>query len=182
MFIVKRDGTQVPFDKDKIIRAINGAMLEVDGKVYEYDTAKDIANDIEQDIIEIYNTTHRITSVEDIQSDYWIDILVKYCVALTKIVLALLSIFFSPVDRPLSFCLKLKFLTMSATSKMSPDFIFSTLSLYLLFHFIDISVLSCSKTLITFPAVSLSIIFRTPISSAFAVGTITFTSPGILII
>ena len=67
MFIVKRDGTQVLFDKDKIIRAINGAMLEVDGKVYEYDTAKDIASDIEQDIIEIYNTTHRITSVEDIQ-------------------------------------------------------------------------------------------------------------------
>ena len=67
MFIVKRDGTKVPFDKDKIIRAINGAMLEVDGKVYEYDTAKDIANDIEQDIIEIYNTTHRVTSVEDIQ-------------------------------------------------------------------------------------------------------------------
>ena len=65
--ILKRDGTKVPFDKDKIIRAINGAMLEVDGKVYEYDTAKDIANDIEQDIIEIYNTTHRIASVEDIQ-------------------------------------------------------------------------------------------------------------------
>ena len=41
--ILKRDGTKVPFDKDKIIRAINGAMLEVDGKVYEYDTAKDIA-------------------------------------------------------------------------------------------------------------------------------------------
>ena len=65
--ILKRDGTKVPFNKDKIIRAINGAMLEVDGKVYEYDTAKDIANDIEQDIIEIYNTTHRIASVEDIQ-------------------------------------------------------------------------------------------------------------------
>jgi hypothetical protein len=29
----------------------------------------------------------KLTSVEDIQSDYWIDILVKYCVALTKIVL-----------------------------------------------------------------------------------------------
>jgi hypothetical protein len=29
----------------------------------------------------------KITSVEDIQSDYWIDILIKYCVALTKIVL-----------------------------------------------------------------------------------------------
>ena len=67
------------------------------------------------------------------------------------------------------------------SSKVSPDFIFSTLSLYLLFHLIDISVLSCSKTFITFPAVSLSIIFRTPISSAFAVGTITLTSPGIFI-
>ena len=65
--ILKRDGTKVPFDKDKIIRAINGAMLEVDGKVYEYDTAKDIAHDIEQDIAEIYSTTGRIASVEDIQ-------------------------------------------------------------------------------------------------------------------
>ena len=29
----------------------------------------------------------KLTSVEDIQSDYWIDILIRYCVALTKIVL-----------------------------------------------------------------------------------------------
>lgn len=29
----------------------------------------------------------KLTSVEDIQSDYWIDILIKYCVALTKTVL-----------------------------------------------------------------------------------------------
>jgi len=29
----------------------------------------------------------KLTSVEDIQSDYWIDILIKYCVALTKVVL-----------------------------------------------------------------------------------------------
>ena len=75
--IVKRDGTFVPFDKDKIIRAINGAMLEVDGKIYEYDTAKDIANDIEKDLIERYNapfdkdnslfTTTALVSVENIQ-------------------------------------------------------------------------------------------------------------------
>jgi transcriptional regulator NrdR family protein len=31
MFIVKRDGTLVLFDKDKIIRAINRAFMEVDG-------------------------------------------------------------------------------------------------------------------------------------------------------
>jgi hypothetical protein len=29
----------------------------------------------------------KLCSVEDIQSDYWIDILIKYCVALTKVVL-----------------------------------------------------------------------------------------------
>lgn len=29
----------------------------------------------------------KLTSVEDIQSDYWIDVLIKYCVALTKVVL-----------------------------------------------------------------------------------------------
>jgi hypothetical protein len=29
----------------------------------------------------------KLTSVEDIKSDYWVDILIKYCVALTKVVL-----------------------------------------------------------------------------------------------
>ena len=29
----------------------------------------------------------KLTSVEDIKSDYWIDILIKLCVALTKVVL-----------------------------------------------------------------------------------------------
>jgi len=29
--VVKRDGTRVPFDKQKIINAINGAFIEVDG-------------------------------------------------------------------------------------------------------------------------------------------------------
>ena len=53
--IVKRDGTIVPFDKANIIVAINSAMKEVDGEVYEYDTAKDIASDIEKEIAEIYS-------------------------------------------------------------------------------------------------------------------------------
>ena len=43
MFIVKRDGTQVPFDKQKIVNAINSAFLDVDGILYETDTAEDIA-------------------------------------------------------------------------------------------------------------------------------------------
>ena len=47
MLIVKRDGTQVQFDRDKIINAINKAFIEVDGKLYEADTAYDIAVEIE---------------------------------------------------------------------------------------------------------------------------------------
>ena len=47
MYIIKRDGTQVPFDKQKIITAINSAFLEVDGILYETDTAEDIADEIE---------------------------------------------------------------------------------------------------------------------------------------
>lgn len=46
MKVKKRDGTIVPFDKDKIINAINKAFIEVDGQLYEDDTAKDIAEEI----------------------------------------------------------------------------------------------------------------------------------------
>ena len=61
--IVKRDGTKVPFNKGKIIRAINQAFIEVDGQIYEYDTAKDIAEDIKQDIL----SSRTLATVEDIQ-------------------------------------------------------------------------------------------------------------------
>ena len=47
MYVIKRDGTQVPFDKEKIINAINKAFIEVDGILYETDTAEDIAAEIE---------------------------------------------------------------------------------------------------------------------------------------
>ena len=47
MQVIKRNGTKVPFDKAKIIEAINGAFLEVDGILYETETAEGIANDIE---------------------------------------------------------------------------------------------------------------------------------------
>jgi anaerobic ribonucleoside-triphosphate reductase len=46
VFIQKRDGSTVPFNKQKIINAINKAFLEVDKKLYEDDTAKDIAEEI----------------------------------------------------------------------------------------------------------------------------------------
>ena len=47
LYIMKRDGTLVPFDKKKIINAINSAFLEVDGQLYETDTAEEIADIIE---------------------------------------------------------------------------------------------------------------------------------------
>ena len=47
ILVTKRDGTLVPFDKEKIINAINAAFIEIDGTLYEDDTATDIANDIE---------------------------------------------------------------------------------------------------------------------------------------
>ncbi len=47
MQVIKRNGAKVPFNKTKIIEAINGAFLEVDGILYETETAEDIARDIE---------------------------------------------------------------------------------------------------------------------------------------
>ena len=47
ILVAKRDGTLVPFDKEKIVNAINAAFIEIDGTLYEDDTATDIANDIE---------------------------------------------------------------------------------------------------------------------------------------
>ena len=46
MSVIKRDGSKVSFDATKIVNAINKAFIEVDGKVYENDTATDIALEI----------------------------------------------------------------------------------------------------------------------------------------
>ena len=66
MLIVKRDGTQVQFDRDKIINAINKAFIDVDGKLYVTDTAYDIAVEIEQAARQLAKED-RILSVEAIQ-------------------------------------------------------------------------------------------------------------------
>lgn len=47
MFVIKRNGDRVPFDKQKIINAINKAFIEVDGQLYETDTAQAIADEVE---------------------------------------------------------------------------------------------------------------------------------------
>ena len=62
--IEKRDGTSVPFDKEKIIKAINKAFLDVDKQLYETDTAEDIAEDIQNDI----KDNPHLAKVEEIQN------------------------------------------------------------------------------------------------------------------
>ena len=44
MYVIKRDGTRVLFDPNKIVNAINKAMISVDGSLYETETAEEIAN------------------------------------------------------------------------------------------------------------------------------------------
>ena len=72
MLIVKRDGTQVQFDRDKIINAINKAFIEVDGKLYETDTAYDIAVEIEQTARQLAEEDHilSVESIQDLVEDY----------------------------------------------------------------------------------------------------------------
>lgn len=65
--IQKRNGTLVPFDRQKIINAVNKALIEVDGQLYEDDTAKDIAKEIEDAMYEIDEERATAVSVEDIQ-------------------------------------------------------------------------------------------------------------------
>ena len=65
--IIKRDGSRVSFDEQKIINAINKAFVEVDGYLYETDTATDIANDI---ALEVLKSPIDIT-VETIQD--WVE-------------------------------------------------------------------------------------------------------------
>lgn len=61
MNVIKRNGEKVPFNKYKIIEAINKAFLEVDGVLYELDTANSIAEEIEK------KATKKNLTVEEIQ-------------------------------------------------------------------------------------------------------------------
>ena len=67
MQVMKRNGALVECDRIRIENAINAAFLEVDGKLYETDTAYDIASDIEKKI----KKSHVDVSVETIQD--WIE-------------------------------------------------------------------------------------------------------------
>ena len=64
--IIKRDGNKVPFNKQKVINAVNKALIEVDGKLYETETAEEIAEAIEANVIGA-DLIGEILTVEDIQ-------------------------------------------------------------------------------------------------------------------
>ena len=59
MYVIKRDGTRVLFDPNKIVKAINKAMISVDGALYETDTAEEIA--------ELIGRNNKDMTVEQIQ-------------------------------------------------------------------------------------------------------------------
>ena len=61
--VIKRDGSIVAFDKNKIVEAVNKAFTEVDGQLYETDTAQEIADEIEDTAIE----NGKSLTVEEIQ-------------------------------------------------------------------------------------------------------------------
>ena len=65
MDIIKRDGTRQAFDRWRIVHAIVQAFLDVDGEIYEADTANDIADDIEQ--IPLKQPEDNPLTVEEIQ-------------------------------------------------------------------------------------------------------------------
>lgn len=66
--IIKRDGSLDIFNEEKIINAINKAMIEVDGQLYEDDTSKDIAQEIAEKVKKYPNGS---IEVEDIQN--WVE-------------------------------------------------------------------------------------------------------------
>lgn len=70
MYIIKRDGTVVLFDKNKIINAIDKAFIEVDGQLYENDTAIDIANDIEEWMLKCPDGSIEVEDIQDLIEDY----------------------------------------------------------------------------------------------------------------
>ena len=69
-YIVKRNGNVVPFDKDKIVQAINKAFIEVDGQVYEDDTSNSIADDIQRRVEYLNSTRISVENIQDMVEEY----------------------------------------------------------------------------------------------------------------
>lgn len=69
MKVIKRDGAIVPFDIEKIIAAINKAFVEVDGALYEEDTANDIAYEIGCKVANMKDCI-TVEEIQDLVEDY----------------------------------------------------------------------------------------------------------------
>ncbi len=69
MKVIKRDGAIVPFDIEKIIVAINKAFVEVDGALYEEDTANDIAYEIGCKVTNMKDCI-TVEEIQDLVEDY----------------------------------------------------------------------------------------------------------------
>lgn len=69
MKVIKRDGAIVPFDIEKIIVAINKAFVEVDGALYEEDTANDIAYEIGYKVANMKDCI-TVEEIQDLVEDY----------------------------------------------------------------------------------------------------------------
>lgn len=65
MHVIKRDGTRVLFNPDKIVRAINKAMVSAYGSVYESDTAEEIA-----DLIGSRGVDMSVEQIQDLVEGY----------------------------------------------------------------------------------------------------------------
>ena len=65
MHVIKRDGTRVLFDPNKIVRAINKAMVSAYGSVYESDTAEEIA-----DLIGSRGADMTVEQIQDLVESY----------------------------------------------------------------------------------------------------------------
>ena len=69
MDIIKRNGDRVPFDKKKIVRAVENALIDVDKYLYETDTANDIADDIESFYLKHPAYQATVEEVQDMVED-----------------------------------------------------------------------------------------------------------------
>ena len=65
MHVIKRDGTRVLFDPNKIVNAINKAMISAYGAIYESDTAEEIA-----DLIGQRGVTMTVEQIQDSVEEY----------------------------------------------------------------------------------------------------------------
>ena len=68
MFVIKRDGSKVIYDPNKVISAVNKAFLDVDGLLYETDTAEDIADEI-TNLIQKSSSEISVEAIQDCIED-----------------------------------------------------------------------------------------------------------------